>query len=207
MRYKLILWDFDGTLADTLATAAKIYNELACKHGALPVGDLVSARDMATGEFLRAHNIPLYRVPLLVREFLAAQSERIDQARVFPQLVPVLARLSEMGVRMGVVSTNSQANIEACLRVNSAGQFFESTDGYSYLFGKHRAIRRALGRAGVAADATLYVGDEVRDIVAAGRAGVDVAAVTWGFNSERILREHEPTYIVESAAQLEAIVR
>src|SRR5258706_364636 len=67
MRYDFVVWDFDGTLADTLSLAVAVYNDLAARHGFLPVDDPVAVRDLGTREFLRRHRISLLRLPLLIR--------------------------------------------------------------------------------------------------------------------------------------------
>ena len=103
---------------------------------------------------------------------------------------------------MGIVSSNSEANIRTCLRSNNVEQWFEFVVGYSRLLGKQRVLRRVLRQTGLECRDVLYVGDEVRDIVAAQHAGVDVAAVTWGINSQGILAEHTPTYLIDRPEEL-----
>jgi phosphoglycolate phosphatase len=104
--------------------------------------------------------------------------------------------------RMSVLSSNSRENILACLRANGVAGHFESVIGYRRILGKGECIRRFLkGRASVGEQA-IYVGDEVRDIAAARKAGVDVAAVTWGYNTRELLTEHAPDYVIERPEQL-----
>ena len=55
MRYKLILWDFDGTLADTFGCSLRIYNDLADQHGFRRIDDPEAVRSMSTVAFLRQH--------------------------------------------------------------------------------------------------------------------------------------------------------
>lgn len=67
---------------------------------------------------------------------------------------------------------------------------FEFVVGYSRLLGKQRVLRQVLRQTDVECRNLLSVGAEVRDIAAAQRAGVDVAAVTWRINSKDALAEH-----------------
>ena len=67
--------------------------------------------------------------------------------------------------------------------------------GYPRLFGKATAIRKLLRREDVEPREFLYVGDEVRNVEAARKAGVDVAAVAWGYNAAELLSRHTPTYL------------
>jgi phosphoglycolate phosphatase len=67
MRYRLIVWDFDGTLANTLALALPTYNDLAARHGFRRVDDPAAVRGMGTWAFLQQHGISLVRLPLLLK--------------------------------------------------------------------------------------------------------------------------------------------
>jgi phosphoglycolate phosphatase len=141
--------------------------------------------------------VPLARLPFLVREILATQRGRMAGTRLFPGLAGVLQAVRQAGCRLGVLSSHAADNIQACLRGNGVEGLFDAVVGYRRLFGKARAIRRFVRDRGVARAEVLYVGDEVRDIEAARKAGVAVAAVTWGFNTKELLARHGPDYLVE----------
>jgi phosphoglycolate phosphatase len=195
MRYRLIVWDFDGTLADTMALAVTTYNDLAAQHGFRRIDDAAAIRGLSARAFLRQHGISLLRLPLLVKEYLTAARGRMETIRLFDGLPQVLGRLKAGGVRQGVLSSNSEANIRTCLRANGVDNLFEFVVGYPRLFGKGRAIGRVLKREGIHSTQFLYIGDEARDIEAAKQAGVDVAAVTWGFNTHEQLARAAPTHL------------
>jgi phosphoglycolate phosphatase-like HAD superfamily hydrolase len=202
MKYDLLVWDFDGTLADTLALSLRIYNEVAGKHGYRPVTDPEGARHLSTLAFLKAHGIPLLKLPLLVREFLAAQRREIASVRLFPEIAQTVSELRDMNCRLGVLSSNSRDNILACLESNGAAGAFDFIVGYTRLLGKGRALRRLLKDQKAVPGKVLYIGDEVRDIEAAREAMADVAAVTWGLHAGEFLAQHAPTYLVSRPAEL-----
>ena len=106
---------------------------------------------------------------------------------------------------MGVLSSNAAGNIRACLEANGAGDLFDFVVGYPRLFGKAIAIRKVLRRERVAPGDFLYVGDEVRDVKAARTAGVDVAAVGWGFHTAALLARYAPTYLWRRPAEALAV--
>src|SRR4051812_42573825 len=105
MRYDLIVWDFDGTLADTLALALATFNALAERYRFLPVTDPAAARGLGTRAFLRAHRIPLLRLPQLVRAYHAAVRDRMEAVRLFASVPELLRSLRERGCRLGVLSS------------------------------------------------------------------------------------------------------
>lgn len=206
MHYRLILWDFDGTLADTLPGAVAIFNRLADRHGLAPITDPAALRDMSTREFLAAHRVPMHRLPFLMAEFLSLQKSLLPGVRLHDGIADALDQLRDLGCRLGVVSSNAEDNIRLSLDANGVTDRFEFVHGCSRLTGKERALRRAANRANLSIREILYVGDEVRDIDAAGSIGMDIAAVTWGFNSKAALVAAEPTYVIEHASELPGLV-
>ncbi len=202
MRYALTVWDFDGTLADTLAGVLRIYNELAPQLGYAPVTDVQAVRDTTPMQFLRSHGISLWTLGTIRNKVVARQKAEMASIRLYPGLPEVLRQISRSNRRMGIVSSNSEENIRTCLRANEAEQWFEFVAGYSRVLGKQRVLRRVLRQTGVDCRDVLYVGDEVRDIEAAREVGMDVVAVTWGINSKGILAEHAPTCLVDRPDQL-----
>jgi phosphoglycolate phosphatase len=194
MRYQLIVWDFDGTLADTMALALESYNSLAARHGFTPVEDPASLRGLSTREILRKHGISLLWLPLLMKEYLAATRGRMQDMRLFAGMADIVRTLKAQGCRQGILSSNSADNIHLCLGANGAADLFDFVIGYPRLFGKARAIRRLLKKEQVEPDQCLYIGDEVRDVEAAKKAGVSSAAVGWGFNTAELLLKETPTF-------------
>jgi phosphoglycolate phosphatase len=195
MRYRLIVWDFDGTLADTVALALATYNELAPRHGCRPVDDPAAVRGMSTRAFLRRHGVSLVRLPRLLMEYRAVTRDRMATVRLFDGLAEVLAGLKGGGCRLGVLSSNSEENILTCLRANGVDALFDFVIDCPRLFGKARALRRLLRQQRLEPGRLLYVGDEVRDVQAARRAGVDAAAVGWGMHTPQQLAGAGPTYL------------
>src|SRR5687767_11883147 len=103
MKYRLFLWDFDGTLADTLPGLLRIYNRLAEERGYAVVEDPAAVREMTMRQFLAAHRIPLTQVPGLVRAIAAAQKSEIGQVRLHESLPALVRRLHQAGCKQGIV--------------------------------------------------------------------------------------------------------
>jgi phosphoglycolate phosphatase len=84
MKYAAVLWDFDGTLADTFACTVRLYNRLAPAHGLRPIDDPEAVRGMTVPQFLRAHRVGLLKLPSLIRQVLAARGRRSPGCRCSP---------------------------------------------------------------------------------------------------------------------------
>jgi phosphoglycolate phosphatase len=202
MRYPLIVFDFDGTLADSWASAVTIFQRIGPGLGLRPLADVESARSMPTKEFMRALGITFWKLPKVVRAFQAAAAETADQLKLFPAWPGVLETLAARGHRLGILSSNREESIRACLRANDVERHFAFVVGYPKLFGKAKALRRILKQERADRSALLYVGDEVRDLAAAKKARVAVAAVSWGFHAEALLRAEGPDAVLAEPGEL-----
>ena len=206
MPYKLAIWDFDGTVVDSRALMLAIFNRLASEFRYRPVDDPESVRSLTTRQFLRHHGISLWRLPRLVRRFHAAAAEEAESLRLYPGLLDALTGLCAGGLRLGILSSNKEDTIRRCLRANGAEVHFDFVIGYPRLFGKGKALRRIIRAQRILPNEVVYVGDEVRDIEAARKARVASAAVTWGLNSEAILRSCDPDLVALDPAMLRTLI-
>jgi phosphoglycolate phosphatase len=202
MSFRLIIWDFDGTLADSRGVALEIFNGLAAELGHRPVTEPEAVRGLSSREFMREHRVSFWRLSRLVRRFQAAVAARANDLLIFPGVADVLAGLQSRGARLGVLSSNREDVIRRCLRAANVEDCFGFVIGCSRFFGKGRALRRILRAEGVAPADAAYVGDEVRDVEAAKSVGMSAIAVSWGFQSEAILRRSCPDRIITETQQL-----
>jgi phosphoglycolate phosphatase len=90
---------------------------------------------------------------------------------------------------LAVVSSDHEANVRRALGPDNAGLIAHYACGAS-LFGKASKFKQVLKRAGMAAGQAIAIGDEVRDIEAARKAGIRSGAVTWGYATPEALRQH-----------------
>ena len=206
MPFKLVVWDFDGTLADSLPAAIGIFNRLAPEMGFRPLDDVTAARGMSMRQLLRQQGISLWRLPRLVRRYHDAAAEDADKLKLAAGLPAALAAIAGSGVRLGVLSSNREDNIRRCLRANGAEGHFAFVVGYPRLFGKGKALKRIIRAEHLERADVLYIGDELRDVEAAKKAGVAVAAVTWGFHTADLLRTGAPDIVVSKPNELVELV-
>jgi len=206
MSNPLILWDFDGTLANTLGLALETYNQLATEYGFRQVDDPESVRHQNMRQFLKSHKVPAWRVPTLFARFLKSMKTSLGTVQLFSGITDAVQDLKQAGFRHGIVSSNSTSNIQQCLKHNDAETLFDDVCGTSQLFGKERRIRTALKQFDVTAKQCLYIGDEVRDIEAAQASGVAVGCVGWGLNSPEMLNRHSPVFVAAEPGDLPQLI-
>ncbi len=202
MSYRFVLWDFDGTLADSMEVSLGIINRLAAQYRFKPITDPYGVRKMTVRKFMKEHKIGFLKLPKVTRAFQQALRHEIDKVKLYPGLVRVLKQSRSAGIRHAILSSNSPENIQAFLQANGIAEFFEFTAGCFKLLGKARGIKRVIKQQKMLKREVLYVGDEVRDVIAAHKAGIDVAAVGWGINDWKTLATALPTHQVATPEEL-----
>jgi phosphoglycolate phosphatase len=191
MKYPLVIFDSDGTLADTLSWMRGVFNEIAGQHGLKSVTEerYAQIRDLHGRELLKALGLPLWKLPRLIRDVRARMEKSANQFSVYPGIAESLQRLAAGGARLAIVSSNSRRNVERVLGP-ATGALIHHYDCGASMFGKATKVRRVVRKSGLV-DA-IYIGDEIRDAEAAREAGVAFGAVAWGHHRIEILREQNP---------------
>lgn len=199
----LFLFDFDGTVADTLSISHGILNDLAgeFRFRALPQSELQQARLLGTREFIRHLGISSWRVPRIARRGLQELQRRINEVEPIPGMPEILAELHGRGHRIGILTSNSETNVLAFIARHSL-PYFHFVRTSSKLFGKARVMGRIVREEGLPPGKVIYVGDETRDIEAAREAGIRVAAVTWGYNAAETLSSLSPDHLLDHPSGL-----
>ena len=205
MRYSLVLFDFDGTLADSLSRALAIYHEIAPGLGLKPILDVEAARMMPTRKLLRHLGVRFWRLPRVLRAYQAAAAEHAHEQRLHPGIADVLRTLHASGHRLGILSSNREDVIRTCLRANGVEQLFAFVIGYPKLFGKAKALRAILKQEKLDRSSVLFVGDELRDLEAGRKTKVATVAVTWGFH-HLLLSQGAPAYMIRVPSELPSVV-
>ena len=201
MPYKLLIFDLDGTLADSFPFFLRVHDELARRHGFRPVGgdDVADLRRLTTREMMARSGMPSWRLPLVARDFVAAM-KAADAVRPFPGVADVLPRLAA-GATLALVTSNSR-DVAAQVLGPALMALFAHVDGGASIFGKARRLRRLLATAGVPAGDAIYIGDQVADGDAARDAGIAFGAVDWGYAAAETLAACNPARRFHHVADL-----
>ena len=206
MRYRLAIFDFDGTLADSFPFFISVFNRIADEHGFRRIehAHVERLRHFGTREMMRHVGMPAWKLPLAAASFKTLMRENADQVRLFPQVDHALRELARGNVELTIVSSNAEDNVRQVLGPELAPLISQYECGMS-IFGKTARIRKVLKRAATAPGAALYIGDQTTDADAARRAGVAFAAVHWGYAPIEALRKVAPEHEFDFPASLAAI--
>lgn len=203
---KHILFDFDGTIADSSGLLLHVLHEMAeRKHiNHLSAEELYRFMGLPIHHRLKPLGIPFYKLPRLMAEGLRLYSQRTHGMRMFDGLEAVIRGLHEEGFRLSIVSSNSVENIQRFLKEHGLDCFDQVIS--AKLFGKHRALQKYLKAQGLASHEALYVGDEYRDIEACQKVSVQIVSVTWGYDSLELLKSGNPDFIAYQPADIRGVI-
>ena len=195
MSYRLAIFDFDGTLADSFPFFVSVFNRIADEHGFSRV-DAEQAQQLRhhdTRTIMRQVGMPAWKLPLASRSFIGLMRDNAARIPLFDGIREALHTLDRAGVRLAIVSSNSEQNVRLVLGPVMGGLFQQYECGMS-VFGKAARIRKVVKRAAVAPAHALYVGDQAMDAQAARKVGVAFGAVSWGYAPIEALRRVGPEH-------------
>jgi phosphoglycolate phosphatase len=208
LKFKLVIFDFDGTLADTLAWFIGISDRLADEFGLdrIDKDQVATLRRHDAATLLRLHHVPLWKVPFIAARFRSLMAKQIETIAPFPGVPDLLVRLAQAGSTLAVVTSNSSSNVRRVLGKKSMGLMAACEGGVS-VFGKRSKLRKVLRHTGIHPAQAIFIGDEIRDIEAARHAGIASGAVAWGFTDMDALRAHSPDMLFTTVDEmLQALV-
>ena len=207
-RYALIVFDWDGTLADsTHAIALSI--QAACVDMGCPAPSLDAARHVIG---LGLHEAMACLVPGLprgdyeqmIQRYRAHWLPRDPQVALFPGSVAMLAQLAERGHMLAIATGKSSAGLRRALHATGVADFFAATRCADQCASKPAPdmLQELMHELATLPEHTLMVGDTTHDLQMARHAGVDALAICHGAHARDNLAALEPLACLDDTAQL-----
>jgi phosphoglycolate phosphatase-like HAD superfamily hydrolase len=203
MIYQTIIFDFDGTIANTMEESRRIFNAIAPDYG-IPGIDpvqMMELRHLPINKLIEHLAIPKWRVPMFIARGTVMMRSSITTLPLIDGMREVLVELRPQVARFGILTSNSVANVELFLESHGIRGMFDFISSTSKLTGKSRYLDAVKKQYSLDPKTMLYVGDEVRDLKAARKSGIPCMAVTWGFNSKETLALESPDHLIDTPAE------
>ncbi len=208
MMVKVIVFDFDGTLADTYHTFIDIANNLSGEFGYKPVNfeEQQQLKHLSAEDIIKKSEIPLLKIPFILKRIKSELNHKIKELKPIQNIPDSLNQLKNEGYSLGIITSNVEKNVRDFLESNELENLFDFVYSGTTLFGKHKIINKLLNTYQLIPGDVIYVGDETRDIHSAKKARVKTIAVGWGFNSPEILATYKPDFLINYPHQLIDVV-
>lgn len=202
-----IIFDFDGTIANTEHIFLESINKYSKTFGypQTSIETLDQLKNNALVDLIKLYKVNFIKLPFLARAVLIDMGRRLNEAKLFPGIREVLLELKAQGKDIYILSSNSKGNINKFFK-NEDLEIFKDIYTSFNLFGKAAKIKALTKKHKISIDSCIYVGDEVRDIVACKEAGLKVISVDWGFNSNQLLKTYNPEHLISTPSEILKIV-
>jgi phosphoglycolate phosphatase len=209
MTQKVIIFDFDGTIADTVDALVTIANRLALEFGYVQISanELTLLRNLTAREIIRYSGVSFLKIPFLVKKVKGELKNKIKELEPIAGITEALIELKNQGYKLGIITSNSQENVNEFLQHHNLDNLFEFIHSGVTIFGKTTIINNVLRQRQIKPQTVIYVGDETRDVEAAKKANIKVVAVTWGFNSPEALAKENPDFLINHPSELLDVVK
>jgi len=202
-----VIFDFDGTLADSFRVFIDIAYEVSGRTEPLPKPEIARLRGMRPLDIMKDLDIKTWQIPFLAFRGRRQMRKQMDRVQVFAGMPELVAKLAKNGHQLYIMSSNSVRNIEPFLQRYNMNTEFIKIYGNVGIFAKARLLKRVLRQNKLAANSAYYICDEVRDVVAAQAARVCSIAVSWGYNDTTILEAHQPDFLAHKPSDILKFVK
>ena len=174
----LLIFDFDGTLANSIDAGLRHANSLAERYHYQAVDDINIIREQSAVNYIYSQ-IKWYYLPFWARSMKQLLKSSIDEIPLFPGIKELLDKLNT-DFQLGIISGNTSDYIDGILERHQADYFsFKIPNNGAK---KHRALKRII-RSGNPAEKIIFIGDDLQDIRSAQQVSVKTIAVGWGSTS------------------------
>lgn len=203
---KTIIFDFDGTIANSSIVFMNAWNEFAPQYGYLQVDEshIQQIRKLTIQQGAKKYNFPMIKLPFILPKMYSYVHTHIHEVEPYEGMVDVLHLLKKAGYKLVILSSNDQRNIESFLQHHQL-LLFDKILTSSKLFGKDRTLKLYMKESGEQPHDIFYIGDELRDFEACKKCRIAFGWVSWGLQGEELIEAaggiaekfYEPAHIVK----------
>ncbi|NUF53592.1 HAD-IA family hydrolase, partial [Acinetobacter seifertii] len=178
-------------------------NQLSAKYKFKTVSlhEIEYYKQLTPREIMKEMNVSRWKLPWIAKDFIRLMKERDEEIHLFDGIRDHLIELHKQGYTLAIITSNSKENCQNVLGEELC-ELFSHIDGGSSIFGKAKRIKRVLNILDVSKNHAIYVGDQTTDGEAAHKAGIDFAAVGWGYTSAEKLKTIQPKVLLNDLATM-----
>lgn len=201
---RLIIFDFDGVLADSLDPMLKYAQQVCHEFGLQRTptkADLEVLERMEFSEFAVQLGVPDHQIETFVRRNFELFAGREEPLEIIPGMDSVVSRLAETCLLV-IITGNSCRVVDKFLTTHKMGDKFADILCAEHPGTRVEKIRRVNDQYQASIAETYMIGDAVSDIRAAREARIKSIAVSWGHQSRQKLSNETPFLVVDQPQDL-----
>ncbi|MCS7093242.1 MAG: HAD-IA family hydrolase [Patescibacteria group bacterium] len=209
-KLKAVIFDFDGTIANTLPFSLKKIGALAKKYRLDEKKLIEKIRTRSPWQLIKELNLSLVKLFLILFEVRKAQQElysQIKTIKIFPGIKNLLKSLKNKEITLYIYSSNLKKNIDFFLKKEKIDCFFKKVYTGKSLLSKESDLTRILTEENLDREKVVYVADEVRDVVACRKAGIRMIGVGWGLAGKEGFENHPPDFFAEKPKKILSLIK
>ena len=209
MKYKNIIWDYNGTIIDDAQLAVDAENILLRQYGKpqIDMDFYLKECEMPIINFYKKIYDDLESMDFskLAKEFVNNYDMLFDNAEVFPEVEEMIEKLHKQGYRQAVISGFETNRLKSSLDKFGLSRYFEFMSGADDIACGDKSERavQALKAYGFDPHNTLFIGDMYHDYEAAFKSGADCVLIAKGHQGKQVLESYGVVPVLESASQLD----
>lgn len=211
-KIKFVIFDFDGTIADTLSFSFQKFLEMV---KLLQIDNLSdkqiineirskSYQELLQGSFKKAW-LKLPFVVNMIKNMQVELEKKMDKIKLFPGIKKFLFDLKKEGYKLAIISSNRKENIDKFIKFNKLN-IFDFVHGKADLFGKAGYLKKFLKDFNLKKSEVIYIGDEIRDVEACHKVGIKIIGVSWGLHTVEALKKNGVDYIAKKPLEILQII-
>lgn len=204
---KALIFDFDGTIANTLPYTFSKIIEISKKYQVKGSEEEIIKKisHLTPFQLMKEFKIAWFKIPIILWEIKKAQKmlyKKIDKIEIFPSLKETLLRLKKEGYLLYIFSSNIKENIVKFLKKEKIENLFKKIYTSSNFLAKDKDLISIIKKEGFKKNEVLYIADEIRDVLACKKAGIKMIGVSWGLAGEKGLKSQKVDFLIRKPKEI-----
>ena len=205
MDRQVIIFDFDGVIVDSLESIIEISRKLIDRYDhqkKIPKEKAIAlVRNKKLQEIFKKLGISSIKIFFGLRKIRSELNKEIEYLKPIKGIKRVLNEIKKDGSKLGILTSNSKKNVNRFLRKNDL-ELFNFIYSEASFFNKHKVIDHLLDKQKLKREEVVFIGDETRDVEAAKKEKIKIIAVSWGYNSKKLLAKEKPDFLVDKPSEI-----
>ena len=205
---KTIIFDFDGTICDsldfTIFEISKITHKVKIELTREEIKKMVKNESFSA--LIKQFKVHKFMLVFMIWKLQKALGKKVTSFDLFPGIKTMLHELFR-DHELHILTANSKSNVEKFLKKHELKKYFSKITSRANPFDKSHAIKTHIKKNRLKQSQTVYIGDELSDLKACNKIRQKIISVTWGFNDIKLINTENPKYIAKFPQEIVTLIK